>query len=167
MEPITLAAYAALAAAAVGAASTVSQRNTQENFAEYNAKLESQNATIQREQTVSKEESLRKRVAQIIGAQEAATAQSGGGFGGSSEDLMMQSSLNAEMDILTTRYEGDLRARGFDINAAGERFSGSAAKRAGYAEAAGSILSGVANYGLARGSNTNKTTNLRTDGPRY
>lgn len=140
-------ATVAAASTAIAAGSAISQRNTQKNMAEFNAKVADQSAEVERQQSGEKQNAMRRKIAQISGTQNAAIAQSGIGFGGSAADLMHQSSVNAELDVLNTKYESDLRARGFGTQALAERYSGRRAASAGYAEAAGSILSGASQYG--------------------
>lgn len=139
-----------IASTAVQAIGAVSKGNAAKAAAGYNAALMDQEAAAERQQASAREEQGRRQAAQVLGAQRAAFAQSGGGMGGSAADVMRQSSINAELDALTMRYEGELRARGLESQAAAERFAGKQAQRAGYFEAAGTILGGAAKYGDAR-----------------
>jgi len=161
-------AATAAAATAVAAASAVSQRNTQKNIAEANAEAARKSAETERMQGTERQNALRRRIALITGTQNAAIAQSGTGFGGSAADVMKQSAINSEFDVLTTKYESELRARGFGVQAANEMFAGRRAAAAGRGEAIGSILSGAAQYGQYRGqrNSISSSPSLRTDGPR-
>lgn len=132
---------------AVSAVGGIQQAQAAKGAAGYNAALLEQNAVAERQQAAAREEAKRRETSMILGKQAAAFAQSGGGLGGSAADVMRQSSINAELDALTLRYEGDLRARGMEANAAQERYAGGSAATAGYLGAAGSILSGAARYG--------------------
>lgn len=138
--------FIAAAASGVKAIGQLQAADAQSQAARYNAKLANQQAEVERQQTLAREEAQRRQAAQILGQQRAAFAQSGGGMGGSAADVMQQSTALAELDALTIRYEGDLRARGFDTQAEQERFAARTAKKQGYYQAAGTILGGTADY---------------------
>lgn len=135
------------AGTAMSAIGSMQQGQAAKAAAGYNAAMMEQNATVERQQAGAREDAQRRQARQVLGAQRAAFAQSGGGMGGSAADVMGQSAMNAELDALTLRYEGDLRARGMESQAASERYSGRSSAMAGYMGAAGSILSGAARYG--------------------
>ncbi len=93
-----------------------------------------------------------------MGEQRAATAQSGTGFGGSNADLLDQSATLAELDMLNIAYEGQMRARGHEIQAQGEDYSRGVnrsnarnSRRAGIFNAGRSLLTG-ASRGYGGGS---------------
>lgn len=143
-----------IAGTAMQALGAIQQGNAEKAAADYNADMLRRSADIERQQAVAREEAKRRETAGILGRQRAFFAQSGGGMGGSAADVMQESAINAELDALTLRYEGDLRARGFESEAAMEKFKGKQAKRAGYMNAVGSILSGAAAYGKYGGGGT-------------
>ena len=125
----------------------------QQQMSERNATIMEQNAGIERSQANQREESQRREARMILGSQRAALSQSGIGAGGSAADIMAQSASDAELDSLTLRYEGDMRARGLMVEAEGERYQGrvagmnaSAAKQAGQMAAIGTILGGAGKY---------------------
>lgn len=134
---------AGTAARAIGA---IQQGSAARAAGDYNATMLEQSAAVERQQTAAREDAKRREARMVMGSQRAAFAQSGGGMGGSAADVMQQSAINAELDALTLRYEGDLRARGMQTEAASERFAGRQAQRQGYFGAAGSILSGAGQY---------------------
>lgn len=137
---------ASAAAAGVSALSALRQGQAARATANYNATVLEQNAQVERQQANAREEQLRRQTAQILGQQRGAFAQAGGGMGGSALDVATQSGRDAELDALTLRYEGGLRARGLESEAGMERFSGrQASAQSGYS-AAGTILGGVGNY---------------------
>lgn len=142
-EPLLL---LAAASSAISAAGAIRSGNAQKASADYSAKLAQQGAEVELQQAGEREAAQRRQASQVLGAQRAALAQSGGGLGGSAADIMQQSSTNAELDALTTRYEGELRARGMQAGAVADQFSGKMARTAGYMQAASSILSGMGNY---------------------
>lgn len=135
-----------IAGTAINALGAIQQGNSARRAADYNAAMAEQNAAVELQQAGQREEAKRREARMILGSQRAAFAQSGGGMGGSAADVMQQSAINAELDALTLRYEGVLRARGLQAEAASERFAGKQAQRQGYMQAAGSILSGAGSY---------------------
>ena len=142
-----------IAGAAVQAIGAIQQGNAAKAAADYNASMLERNAEIERSQANQREEAKRREARGLLGKQAAAFAQSGGGLDGSAADVMKQSATYAELDALTLRYEGDMRARGFENEARMERFAGKQARKAGYFKAAGSILSGAgAYYGAGGGT---------------
>lgn len=141
-----MAAAALLAATVVSAAAAVRAGNAQKAATEYNAIMAEQGAKSELQQAGEREAAKRRQTAMILGTQRAAIAQSGGGMGGSAADVMQQSATNAELDALTLRYEGELRARGMQSSAVAERFAGRNAQQDGYFRATSSVLSGAGNY---------------------
>ncbi len=135
------------------------QGRAQMNAANYNARMKEIEAGITREQSNAREEQQRRQARQLLGRQRAAVAQAGIGWGGSALDIMEQSATLAELDALTIRYEGDLKARGLLAEAEFDKYagqvamaSGKAAKKASYISAAASLLQGAAaGYGAFGG----------------
>lgn len=132
---------------------------SQAQAADYNATIQSQNATVARQQAAAREEAQRRRTRQILGEQRAAIGQAGIGLGGSAADVYGQSAANAELDALNIRYEGELDARGLlaqseltRYEAKADRMNAKSAKRAGYVNTASALLSGGSQaYGYAKG----------------
>lgn len=137
-----------VASTAMQAVGSIQQGRAADKAARYNAKILEQNAATELSQASEREDAVRRQAAMVLGKQSAAFAQSGGGMGGSAADVMQQSSTMAELDALTTRYEGALRAQGLRAEAATERYAGKQAKQAGYFNAANSILSGASAYSM-------------------
>lgn len=147
MDPFTM---MLAAATGVKAAGQLMQADAESQAYRYNAKMAAQQGDIERQQAAAREEAQRRQADRVLGSQRAALAQSGGGMGGSALGVMKQSAAEAELDALMIRYEGDIRARGFDAQAEQERFAARNAKKAGYWQAAGTILGGGANYAGAK-----------------
>jgi len=144
---------AASAMQAVGAIQqgkmAAAQGQAQMNAANYNARMKEIEAGITREQSNAREEQQRRQAREVLGRQRAAVAQASIGFGGSALDIMEESATLAELDALTIRYEGDLKAKGLLAEAEFDKYSGQvsmamgkAAKKASYVSAAASILQG-------------------------
>lgn len=127
--------------------SSIMQGQQQAAMHNYNASILNQNARIERQQADAREEAKRRETAMILGTQRAAFAQAGAGLDGSAADVMKQSATNAELDALTLRYEGDLRARGLKEQAKQEKYAAKTAITQSYFNTAGSILSGIGSYG--------------------
>lgn len=126
---------------------------------DYNATIERQNADISLQQSAAQQEQQHRNARRILGEQRAGIAQSGTGFGGSNLDIMDQSETLAELDMLNIAYEGQMRARGYNIQAQGhewsagvERSNARNIRRAGVFSAGRSLLTGVSRaYGGSSG----------------
>jgi predicted nucleic acid-binding Zn ribbon protein len=129
------------------------QIRSQQQAAMYDATIAQQNAQVERQQAGAREELQRRRAGQVLGEQRAAFAQAGTGTGGSAADVMAQSLVNAELDALTLRYEGEMRARGQEIvstqqmaEAAALDVAANNTKKQGRLRAVGTILGGTGSY---------------------
>lgn len=158
-------AWAAAASAAIGAYSAYqggqaqkANAKSQQDAADYNAKVQAQNAAVARQQASAREEAQRRQARQILGEQRAALSQAGIGLAGSAADVYGASAGAAELDALNIRYEGELDARGLLAQSSLSTFEGQVAGRnartagqAGYLNAASSLLSGASSaYGYAK-----------------
>jgi hypothetical protein len=159
MAAIPLGAMMAASAAmsAVGAIqqgmAAQAQAQAAQGAANYNATIKRQQAASELQQANAREEQQRRGSRQLLGQQRAALAQAGIGAGGSALDIEEQSADRAELDALTMRYEGDLRAKGLLAAAEGAEYEGRAAIAAGqnamtgaYLSAGASLLSAVGSY---------------------
>lgn len=156
-DPFT---WAAIAGAALSAASSIQQgrvasanAKSAANVADYNAKVADNNAATARQQAVANEEGQRRQAALQLGRQRAGTAEAGGGLSGTSGDLYAQSLQNADLDAKNILYMGELRGEGSDsestlqrTGASQYRANGKAAVSGSYLSAAGAAFSGVGNY---------------------
>lgn len=130
--------------AAVGAVGAIQQGQQARATADYNARQEQIGADVTRRQAAAREELQRKEARKFLGRQRAAIAESGTGFGGSARDIAVDSALDAELDALNIRYQGELEARGLSEQAKLTRLEGR--QRAGQygLKAFGSVLGGIA-----------------------
>lgn len=117
-----------------------------EAAAKWQARMLGYGARVEQQQAGQREDAQRRMARRFLGEQRAAFGQSGTGTGGSAADVMAQSARDAELDALTIRYEGDLRARGMKAEAEAARFAGRQAKRQGYFQAAGTLLGAAGDY---------------------
>jgi hypothetical protein len=141
-----MAVWAMVAAAAMKAVGELQAADAQSEAHQYNADVAQAKMLTEQQQTTSRDEALRSKQAQILGQQRAAIGQAGVGLDGSAAAITKQSAINAELDSMMTRYEGDLRAWGFQAERKQEKFAASTAKKEGYFKAAGTILNGAGNY---------------------
>jgi hypothetical protein len=110
------------------------QRNAidvQRDIEQFNIKVGEQNAALAAQQAGAREEDVRRRARQALGAQRAAIAQSGTGFAGSNFDIMRQSTANAELDALNVRYAGTLERMGILNDVEMRRFNDKVLKQQG------------------------------------
>lgn len=167
---LMIAAGAAIVGAGVGAMGAIQQGEAQSNAMKAQADANNYNATIARnnadaanQQASAKEDLQRRHFAQIQGEANADIAQNNVGFLGSSEDVLKQNAINAELDALNVRYQGQQQSAGLvaqsqldDFNASQNRINASNAKTASYIGAGASLLSGLGtasyNYGLSKKS---------------
>jgi hypothetical protein len=158
MAAIPLGAMMAASAAmsAVGAIqqgmAAQAQAQAAQGAANYNATIKRQQAASELQQANAREEQQRRGSRQLLGQQRAALAQAGIGAGGSALDIEEQSADRAELDALTMRYEGDLRAKGLLAAAEGAEYEGRAAIAAGQNAMTGAYLSAGASLLSAAGS---------------
>lgn len=144
-----MAAFAAplmIASAAMQAVGSIAQGNAANAAAQANATALSNQAEAELRASGAREEQQRRQNRQFLGAQRAALAQAGIGVDGSAYDIARQSAINAELDALDIRYEGQLRSKNLRDQATITRFEGKQAKTAGYLGAGAAILGGVSNY---------------------
>lgn len=157
-------AVATVASGAMSAVGAIQQGEAQSNAQKaqadvnrYNAIVARNNAESANQQASAKEDLQRRHFAQVQGEAKAAIAQSNTGFLGTNDDLLRQNAINAELDALNIRYEGQQRASGLmaqsqidDFNASQNRINASNASTAGYMGAGANLLSTagtVAYYG--------------------
>lgn len=146
-----------LAASAAQSAGSLIQGYQQSQALEYDADVKRQQARIEQQQAVAREEQQRRQASQVLGKQRAAIAQSGIGSGGSALDIYEQSKTMAELDALTIRYEGDMRAKGLLAQADAAQTQAKQAMVGGVVGAGASALSGYGTYSYYKGGGLLKT----------
>jgi hypothetical protein len=113
----------------VSAMGAIQSGNAQAKMAEHNA-----NATLQ--QAKANEDLQRRRSEAALARGRVAVSASGIEMSGSPLDVMAQSAADAELDALTVRYGGNVRADQL-------RMQGRAAQSQGYMSAASNLLMGL------------------------
>lgn len=160
--PIIMAAGAAMSAyGAIQQGQTASANyKAEQSAANYNAVVNQENAQQAGMLASSREQMQRSNAAQQLGQMRAAMAESGGGFTGTNVGVERQSDINAELDALSTRYQGVLQSRGYQAQAGLDYYQGrvagvnaAQAKTGGYFGAAEALLGGATNiYGYETNS---------------
>jgi len=139
----------AIVGTAVSAVGAISQGTSAANAANYNAKIQQNNALTAARVAAAKEEAQRRQANLALGEQSAALAQAGIGLGGSAADVQRQSRINAALDALNIRYEGQIQSQNYRADAELLKYQGGQDLTAAGLGAGTAILSGAANYGLA------------------
>jgi hypothetical protein len=168
---LTIAAVASAAGAGIAAAGAIQQGQAAKRMGDYNARIAANNSKIQKNNAVAAQQQAgleadrKRRIGKIVaGKQRSAATKSGVTFSGSVEDVMIDSSINVEIDALTDLYKGNLSSQDYinrsqSASAEGQlaRMQGRAAKTSSYYQAGGSILSGAGSaagyYGMSKSPN--------------
>ncbi|EEE04563.1 MULTISPECIES: hypothetical protein [Burkholderia cepacia complex] len=168
-----MAMFAAVAGAVLQGAGKLSsglaqagQQEAAANAAQYNADVSRNQAATAYTLGVQREQAVRDRSAQQLGAQRAAVAESGfNPNAGSALDTQLQSVRNAELDALQTRYQGILQGSQYEQQAAIDQYQADAARKAArgakigaYLSLAGQALSSYSSYGGSMGGASGAST---------
>ena len=168
-----MAMFAAVAGAVLQGAGKLSsglaqagQQEAAANAAQYNADVSRNQAATAYALGVQREQAVRDRSAQQLGAQRAAVAESGfNPNAGSALDTQLQSVRNAELDALQTRYQGILQGSQYEQQAAIYQYQANAARKAArgakigaYLSLAGQALSSYSSYGGSMGGASGAST---------
>jgi hypothetical protein len=154
-EVLAIASAATAASGALAAGQAQSRAYSNQGAAlNYNATIQRQNAAATYSQTNAAEDQQRAQTKRQLGRQAAAIGQSGvDPASGTSLLVAQDSATQGELDALTTRYKGDLVARGYtnqaDLDAAQATeasSNASTARNSSYLLAAGNILQGAGSY---------------------
>lgn len=151
--PYIAAGVSAVGAIAQGNAQKA-QADSQAEAAQYNATIANQNADTALQAGNANEEAQRRKSAAELGQQRAGMAENGIGLdSGTATDLTESSAMNAELDALNARYNGQVQARDYKAQAAlgqqqasSSRAAGQAAQTSGYLTAGASALSSYGRY---------------------
>jgi hypothetical protein len=139
--------WVTVAASVVSAIGSISRANSQAKMMERNASIADQNAALFTQQAAEEERRKRVQLNALLGHNRTAVAKSGVTMSGTpllvEEDTVMQ----GELDALTIRYNGELKANNQRYQASMGRYQAEETRSQGYMSAAGSILGGVASYG--------------------
>lgn len=129
--------------------------------------LEGQAGSV-RAATAAREGMVRTRSQRDLASQRAALNQSGvSPTTGTALVGVRQSAYDAELDALTTRYEGLLQAQGLDTQAAMSRYEGTARKRQARLSAAGQLIGSAGAAYLGSGMATQAPAPVTTANIRW
>jgi hypothetical protein len=113
-------------------------------ISDINANIATQNAALARIDAKAEETRVRKSAEKLKGTQRAAFAASGVELGTGSPLLVLaDTAREAEIEALTVRNRGEIKATGFEREAVGQKFVGEQQRRAGDSGAKSTILSGA------------------------
>lgn len=150
----------AVTSTAISVTSSVQQSNAAKAQAEYqarvnreNAKIAEQNAAIERQQGIEEERMQRLKTARAVGAQKTAMAANGVDITqGTALDVIEDTATMGELDALQTRYNYERQALAYEANANNfnnqanlDIIAGKNAQTAGYYNAASAGLAGLSN----------------------
>lgn len=132
--------------AAVGVVGAIQQGQAASQAGEEQAAVAEENAQIARQQAIAREDALRREQRRFRGEQQAATAQAGVGFNGTSADIAKETAQLQELDLLNTRYEGLLQSRGLLAQAEQYKRAAKSERQQSMLRAGSSILGAGSNY---------------------
>jgi len=134
----------AIVSAAVGAYGAVSSGQAQHDAASFNAKVATNNAQAQAQQAQYEADRIRTRNRAMLGQARASFAKSGVSIeDGSASDVLMDSSIQGELDVAAAIYTGRVGAGASVSQARLYGMQGRNAQTSGYISAGSSILSGA------------------------
>jgi hypothetical protein len=144
-------AWVTLVVAAVQAISSIQQAKQESSALKQNAKIHENNAKLFTAQATEQERKHRMQTDAMLARNRVGVAKSGVTMSGTpllvAEDITGQS----ELDALTIRYNGEMKASSQRYQASVAKAQASNVKAGGYMSAVGSILGGVAGYANAGG----------------
>jgi hypothetical protein len=146
MEPSTVTGIAAGVEAVGSLVSGVAQSAK----AHQAASVDRANAQIAENQADSEAAAIRERARRLAGQNRAAAGASGVDITGSFADALDDSAINAELDAMTSEYEGKMQSRNYRSQAAAEDSAASGALVGGAFSAGTQALSGYGNWQLLK-----------------
>ena len=126
----------------LGAIGSLSSANAAKQAAEYNAKVDENQAITANQQAASRATEITQRTRQKMAAARAAGLENGLGEGGSTSDVLDTINKQGGLDSLTALYDGTVRATGLHNSAELERMRGRQAESQGMIGAFSSIFDG-------------------------
>ncbi len=126
----------------LGAVGTIGAEQAQKNAAEYNARVQEQQAQIANDQAGAKASEIATRTRQKQAGVRAASLESGLELSGSVSDVLDTVQSQGTLDAMTAIYDGTTRAQGLRNSVELERAKGKSAVTASYLGAGSSLLTG-------------------------
>jgi hypothetical protein len=143
----SLALWSMAGAAGLGAIGSIQQGFAAKQQAEYNAAVSEQNAAAARAQAALDESTSRKKSDMVLGQIRARAAANTGDVGGSALDVLADSAAEAELEALTLRYAGEVKARQQESEARLQKKRGASALIEGFIGAGTKLLT-AGSYGM-------------------
>jgi hypothetical protein len=129
------------AAAVVGAGAAIQQGETAKAAANYNVKVNQQNAQLAKQEAEDLAQQKNRETFMRLGSIKAAQGKSGGsGSAGNVLDVLGDAAAQSEL------YRGAIGERQFNNSAGLDAFTGNQAQSASYLKAGSELLSGAGNY---------------------
>jgi len=147
-----LAPIAAIASTVLSAVGMVASAQAQSNAANYNAQVQQINAQVSSEQGAAQAAQKARESRQRQAAGQAAVMQGGFELAGSPLDVLDQAQAQGNLTYLTSVYDGQVKATGYQNNATLYRSQADSAPTAGFIGAGGKLLGGLSDvYRLSNG----------------
>ena len=140
---LAISAAVAVVGAGVSAYGMYAQGQAQKQMADYNAKVQQNNAAMKMQQGQYEAGLIAQRNRRLRGAQAAASGKAGVDVSGSVSDVMYDSALQGEVNRLSAIYKGQIGSDESASAASLSRASGESAVSQSYWGAAGTLLSGA------------------------
>jgi hypothetical protein len=136
----------AVVAAATSAYAAVKQGQSAQAAADFNAATSNQNAELARQQGIAARDAADRQNRQRLGSMKSEMGASGlESDSGSALDTLMSSASQMKLDEANVGYNAQVRALGYQNQAAGDTFEGQSAASNSYWKASGDLLSGASN----------------------
>jgi len=145
---------------AVSAYGMMQAGKAQQRAYEYNAQIAERNAQIARDQAAYEAERQESRMRRVIAGQRVGYLASGVTLEGSAMELMVDTTVQGEMDRLAILYGGEVESVNQEAEAALSRMQGAAARKSAQFRAAGTLIGAAGSYssGMAYGRAMNLIT---------
>ena len=148
---ITVGDVMMVAGMAMSAMAAMSQGKQQKKIAAHNARMAQQEATLAKQQAAVESKKQLRRMRHLTGKQQVEGTVSGGVTSeGSLLQVMSDDVRTMEHDRQMIIHQGSVRAVRAQGDAAAQTYQGKMAEKNGYMNAAGSLFSGVGQYGLMK-----------------
>lgn len=144
IDPMTVGLALTAAGSAIDAFASVDEGNSKNEAAKLNAGMAIQNAIFSRQQAAEEERKFRVVARKHMGSMRAGLAASGlSSTEGSALDVLSESAATAELDALSIKHAGEMKAAGYMLDAARQQQLGQTASENGYMGAGVSLLGGM------------------------
>lgn len=149
-------AWVAIVASVVSAIGQLNQADRQASQMEANAAINEQNAALYKAQAAENERKQRQHLMAVMGQQRTAIGKSGVTMAGTPLLVAEDMTGKGELDALTIRYNGELKANAERHSAAVNRWQASETRSAAAVSAFVTVLGGAASYyGMSQASAAN------------